>query len=261
MLTPEFILPERTINLNIGGTPVEVMPSRVPNFTGATIPIIRELSEDKNFAIPLQLSPGLKCKVVELDTQIESLKDAENHKTRDIILAVLKGAFLAAVLAGTIFAFITLASNPVGTALIAASVVAGVGTIITFGNTLMELLDKNMSGTAGIAFMFIAPFVPIVEVFANIYKLNSSIERNTTEASELLTSLSEFYTNSENMEKIKAALKKEISECEEAIKKMPSLPEEQGTIQRLKVEKETALRELEESIVYFTELAEVKNEV
>jgi hypothetical protein len=245
---------ERTIWLKIGGDQtVELAPSKVPTFTATTIPILLEQSEAIGCDDNLNLSIELRNIVTTLDEQIERLENANDNKTKDIILAVLKGAFLAAVLAATVFAFIVLNSNPVGAIFTCAAVVAGVGSIITVGNALIEAI-KMHAGTGAPAIIILAPFIPIFEVLANIYSLNSNIEQDTQKSNELLTSLSKFFTDLENMVKIRNGLVIQIEEYKQAIALMPSTMDGQQTIQSLKAKKETALRELEAAIIYFTKL-------
>ncbi|MBA3237595.1 MAG: hypothetical protein H0T62_04500 [Parachlamydiaceae bacterium] len=151
------------------------------------------------------MSPKLKNKVTELDSQTERLENANDSKTKDIIIAVLKGAFLAAVLAATVFAFIVLNSNPVGAIFTGAAIVAGLGSTITLVNALVEAINMR-AGAGGVAVVILGPFIPLIDVFVNIRSLKSYIERETKESIELFSSLSKFFTDSENMNKIRNAL-------------------------------------------------------
>ena len=250
---------ERTILLNVNDNLVELTASKIPVFTTTTISIIKKLKEHKvSFNNQLDSSRDLGTSVSKLATKIEELKDAKDHKTRNIILAVLKGALYVGVLAATIFAGV--AGFTFATSSIALGLAFPGGLGVALGLAAWNVNDIMPITHWGEFFIAIpiAPFTPLFSVFANISKLEKEVQTDTKKINLLLTSLSDFYTNEQNMEHLKEILKKQIAELENSIDGMQSVPEMIKTIQIEKAKKETAFDQLEAAIEFFKNLTKTQ---
>lgn len=246
----------KSVSLIFDDKPIEISSTQIPIFTNSTVSAIKKLSKAVPHYSSFKKGVDLQNKIFKLADKIEALKDAKDHKTRNIILGVIRGIFFVATVAASIFAGYLVFGTTVATTISGIPAAFIFGVITSFGlaiwNTSRSMEIRHWAHL--LAALFIAPFAPTYHVFSTISTLEKEISVEKADYSALIKNLCEFYSNEAYTRQVKQVISQRIQELTTASQAIT----ENTNIKTIILEEiamyNKAIQEFDAAILYFTKI-------